>query len=89
MKRKRTKHVENTAGFKLKLDTDISHCLSEIIHSPATGSCGTIGFVAENKLMKRTRATVRIQQGNKTEEDDNEEDMVTKSQASVCLYFKQ
>lgn len=45
--------------------------------------------MAEGKLMKRTRATARIQQENKTEKDDNYEDMVAKTQAPVCLHFKQ
>lgn len=45
--------------------------------------------MTENKLiMKRTRATARIQPENKIEKDDNEEDMVAKTQAPVCLCFK-
>ncbi|XP_024892153.1 DNA-3-methyladenine glycosylase-like isoform X3 [Temnothorax curvispinosus] len=51
----------------------------EIIHSRATGSCGTTGFVAKSQTMKRTRAATRIQQGNKIEKDENGEDTITKT----------
>ncbi|XP_012219475.1 putative 3-methyladenine DNA glycosylase isoform X2 [Linepithema humile] len=55
---------------------------TKLIHFRATKLYKTIGFVIENKLMKRTRTNARIQQQNTIEKDKNDKEKQIKIQAA-------